>query len=76
MHAHDDHFAGVVTNHKVLRVLGKRNHTVDGDLRRPGQRLERVDAFAGLCVPDLEKIHSQMSVAHHSTFVTLMQHRP
>lgn len=53
MHAHDDHSVGVVANHKVLCILGERDHIVDGDIRCPRQTLESVDAVTGLCVPNL-----------------------
>lgn len=57
VHAHDDHRVGVVTDQKVLWVLGKRDHVVDGDVWVRGKRFERVEAFAGFCVPNLKYAH-------------------
>lgn len=55
VHVHDDHCVGVVTNHKVLWVLGQRDHVVDGDFRCQGQRFESVDALAGFRIPNLKR---------------------
>lgn len=58
-HVQDNQRAGVVTHHKVLWVLREGNDVVDGDFWCPGHRFVSVDAFPGLCVPDLKhsKIH-------------------
>lgn len=68
MHAHDDHSAGVVTNHKVLWILGERDHVVDGDIQCPRQTFKSVDALTGFCVPNLNNTRRKISdfrVAQH-----------
>lgn len=55
VHVHDDDRAGVVANHKLLRVLREGNHIVDGHLGRSRQRLVRVEALPRLGVPNLQR---------------------
>lgn len=55
MHVHDDDRAGVVANHKLLRVLREGNHVVDGHLGSWRQGLVGVEALPRLCVPYLQR---------------------
>lgn len=55
MQAHDDHRVGLVTNQKLLGVLGKRNHIVDRHVRRRWRTSESVNALARFHVPDLKR---------------------
>lgn len=59
---HDNHCAGPVTHHKVLRVLGHQNNIVNGDVRTFGnvRRFDGDGAFCRVHVPDLSKTESAL----------------